>query len=94
MSCFCYFQALNLPKSYRNGKLHAYKLLCQMTMNNRNIPLGQKYVVQFFKVLHHGLTSSDEVYFIFILLFFLVIKIIIIIITNYCLCYRKLLIPY
>ncbi|VVC33952.1 Hypothetical protein CINCED_3A022064 [Cinara cedri] len=55
------FQALNLPKTYRNGKLHAYKLLCQMTLNNnKDVSLGQKYVTQFFKVLHYGLTSSDQ----------------------------------
>ncbi|XP_026816588.1 ral GTPase-activating protein subunit alpha-1 isoform X1 [Rhopalosiphum maidis] len=54
------FQALKLPKAYRNGKLHAYKLLCQMTLNNRDMPQGQKYVTQFFKVLHYGLTSSDQ----------------------------------
>lgn len=65
-----YFQALNLPKSYRNGKLHAYKLLCQMTLNNRDVPQGQKYITQFFKVLHYGLTSSDQVciHFIFFLI--------------------------
>ncbi|XP_050530859.1 ral GTPase-activating protein subunit alpha-1 isoform X4 [Daktulosphaira vitifoliae] len=55
------FQALTLPKSYRNGKLHAYKLLCQMTLNNREIQPGQKYITQFLKVLHYGLTSSDQV---------------------------------
>lgn len=55
------FQALNLPKTYRNGQLHAYKLLCQMTLDNRDMPQEQKYVTQFFKVLHHGLTSSDQV---------------------------------
>jgi len=32
-----------------------------MTLNNRDMPQGQKYVTQFFKVLHYGLTSSDQV---------------------------------
>ncbi|XP_050439323.1 ral GTPase-activating protein subunit alpha-1 isoform X2 [Adelges cooleyi] len=54
------FQALTLPKAYRNGKLHAYKLLCQMTLSNRETHQGQKYITQFFKVLHYGLTSSDQ----------------------------------
>jgi hypothetical protein len=26
------------------------------------MPQGQKYVTQFFKVLHYGLTSSDQVH--------------------------------
>lgn len=32
-----------------------------MTLNNRDMPQGPKYVTQFFKVLHYGLTSSDQV---------------------------------
>lgn len=41
-----------------------------MTLNSRDVPQGQKYVTQFFKVLHCGLTSSDQVLFKFIFVFY------------------------
>lgn len=41
-----------------------------MTLNSRDVPQGQKYVTQFFKVLHCGLTSSDQVLFKFVFVFY------------------------
>lgn len=60
-----------------------------MTLNSRDVPQGQKYVTQFFKVLHCGLTSSDQVIFECIFVFYYYIEK-----FYFILFCRKLLIQY
>lgn len=53
------FRALQLPDStYQRGRLYALRLLCLCTVRAHDSPLAKTHLVQFFKVLHTGLTST------------------------------------
>ncbi|XP_075222670.1 putative Rho GTPase-activating protein CG5521 [Lycorma delicatula] len=54
------FQALNLPDSYHKGKLCAYRLLCHMTVTTHDVSLPPGHLIQFYRVLHQGLTSKEQ----------------------------------
>ncbi|KAG1693961.1 Ral GTPase-activating protein subunit alpha-1 [Nymphon striatum] len=54
------FQALNLDARFQKGKLYAYRLLCTLTVRQHDLPLPQNHIVQFYKVLHHGLVGHDQ----------------------------------
>ena len=53
------FRALVLPDTYQRGKLYALRLLCLLTVRPQDSPLPKTHLVQFYKVLHTGLTSAD-----------------------------------
>ena len=53
------FRALALPDTYQRGKMYALRLLCLLTIRPQDTPLPRTHLVQFYKVLHHGLTSND-----------------------------------
>lgn len=53
------FRALHLPDTYQRGKMYALRLLCLLTIRPQDTPLPRTHLVQFYKVLHHGLTSGD-----------------------------------
>ena len=52
------FRALSLPEAYHRGKLYALRLLCLFTCRQNDTPLPKTHLVQFFKVLHEGLTGN------------------------------------
>ena len=52
------FRALNLPDSYARGRNYALRLLCLLTCRTHDAPLPKTHIVQFFKVLHNGLTGG------------------------------------
>lgn len=52
------FRALNLPDSYARGRNYALRLLCLLTCRSHDAPLPKTHIVQFFKVLHNGLTGG------------------------------------
>lgn len=54
------FQALTLPDNYHKGKLCAYRLLCHMTVTTHDVPLPPGHLIQFYKVLHQGITSNNQ----------------------------------
>ncbi|XP_046401703.1 probable Rho GTPase-activating protein CG5521 isoform X2 [Ischnura elegans] len=54
------FEALKLPDSYRKGKLCAYRLLCSITVTPQDIPPPRDYLIEFYRVLHKGLTGDDQ----------------------------------
>nr|XP_018896706.1 PREDICTED: ral GTPase-activating protein subunit alpha-1 isoform X1 [Bemisia tabaci] len=54
------FQALNLPETYRQGQVKAYKLLCLMTFSIPSSSLPPLHLASFYKVLHQALTASDR----------------------------------
>eukprot|EP00095_Tigriopus_kingsejongensis_P007384 maker-scaffold1916_size24942-snap-gene-0.4 protein:Tk07384 transcript:maker-scaffold1916_size24942-snap-gene-0.4-mRNA-1 annotation:"250 kda substrate of akt" len=51
-------KALALPEAYQRGKLYALRLLCLLTCRPHDTPLSKTHLVQFYKVLHEGLTGS------------------------------------
>ena len=53
------FRALILPDTYQRGKLYALRLLCLLTIRPQDSPLPKTHLVQYYKVLHTGLTSGD-----------------------------------
>ena len=52
------FRALNLPDSYARGRNYALRLLCLLTCRTHDAPLPKTHIVQFFQVLHNGLTGG------------------------------------
>ena len=52
------FRALNLPDSYARGRNYALRLLCLLTCRIHDAPLPKTHIIQFFKVLHNGLTGG------------------------------------
>ena len=54
------FRALNLPDSYARGRNYALRLLCLLTCRTHDAPLPKTHIVQFFKVLHNGLTGGSS----------------------------------
>jgi len=53
------FRALMLPDTYQRGRMYALRLLCLLTVRQQDTPLPRTHLVQFYKVLHTGLTSGD-----------------------------------
>ena len=60
--CTLFQAALSLPESHKNGKLSAYQLLCNSTIQRiHDIPLEDEHLAQFYTLLHLNLHSSDQV---------------------------------
>merc|ERR1719410_751567 len=53
------FRALHLPDTYQRGKMYALRLLCLLTVRPQDTPLPRTHLVQFYKVLHLGLSNGD-----------------------------------
>lgn len=61
-SNFCFQATMALPESHKGGKLHAYQLLCKMTVQREHdTPLEPEHLAQFYATLHDGLHSTDAV---------------------------------
>ncbi|XP_077996665.1 ral GTPase-activating protein subunit alpha-1-like isoform X2 [Glandiceps talaboti] len=54
------FKAVSLPKEYHRGRLLAYRLLCAMTVRRHEHELPMDHLVQFYRILHHGLVGTDQ----------------------------------
>ena len=54
------FRALNLPDAYQRGRNYALRLLCLLTCRQHDAPLPKTHLVQFYKVLHNGLTGGGK----------------------------------
>ena len=54
-------QCLTLGNKYKRGKLVAYQLLCQMMIRPPDTSHSPDLLAHFYKVLHHGLNSPDQV---------------------------------
>uniref|UniRef100_A0ABM5GA47 Ral GTPase-activating protein subunit alpha-2 isoform X1 n=1 Tax=Pogona vitticeps TaxID=103695 RepID=A0ABM5GA47_9SAUR len=54
------FKATTLPDEYKEGKLHAYKLICAMMTRRQDFVPNPDYLVHFYLVMHIGLTSKDQ----------------------------------
>uniref|UniRef100_A0A8D0DWF8 Ral GTPase activating protein catalytic subunit alpha 2 n=1 Tax=Salvator merianae TaxID=96440 RepID=A0A8D0DWF8_SALMN len=54
------FKATSLPDEYKEGKLHAYKLICAMMTRRQDFVPNPDFLVHFYLVMHIGLTSKDQ----------------------------------
>ncbi|XP_042317654.1 ral GTPase-activating protein subunit alpha-2 isoform X2 [Sceloporus undulatus] len=54
------FKATTLPDEYKEGKLHAYKLICAMMTRRQDFVPNPDYLVHFYLVMHIGLNSKDQ----------------------------------
>ncbi|XP_054840471.1 ral GTPase-activating protein subunit alpha-2 isoform X2 [Eublepharis macularius] len=54
------FKATTLPDEYKEGKLHAYKLVCAMMTRRQDVVPNPDFLVHFYLVMHIGLTSKDQ----------------------------------
>ncbi|XP_006824859.1 ral GTPase-activating protein subunit alpha-1-like [Saccoglossus kowalevskii] len=54
------FKAVSLGKNYQRGRLLAYQLLCSMTVRRNDHSLPMDHLVQFYRILHHGLVGTDQ----------------------------------
>lgn len=56
-----FLQCLQLPNRYKNSKLIAYELLCQMFVRRDNTFLPLDSLTHFYQALHLGLVSQEQV---------------------------------
>ncbi|XP_061212903.1 ral GTPase-activating protein subunit alpha-2 isoform X1 [Neopsephotus bourkii] len=54
------FKATTLPGEYKEGKLHAYRLICAMMTRRQDVLPNSDFLVHFYFVMHLGLTSEDQ----------------------------------
>ncbi|KAM6455922.1 ral GTPase-activating protein subunit alpha-2 isoform 2-T2 [Liasis olivaceus] len=54
------FKATTLPDEYKEGKIHAYKLICAMMTRRQDFMPHPDYLVHFYLVMHIGLTNKDQ----------------------------------
>ncbi len=56
-------KALELSDEFYRGKIFATALLCDITMNNQDIPFTQEYLSKFYGCLHKIVISNQQVRF-------------------------------
>ncbi|CAG0893492.1 unnamed protein product [Darwinula stevensoni] len=54
------FHAITLPTSYQKGKLLALKLICVITLQQKDVPLTKEHLTQFYRTLHYGLIATEQ----------------------------------
>lgn len=55
------FKAINLPETFKGGKLLAYKMICQTVIRSQESPLGSEFLALFYLSIHQALHSKDLV---------------------------------
>lgn len=53
--------SLSINNEFKSGRLLAYKLMCAMTVCRQDLPLTQEYLTHFYRLMHIGLTGTDQV---------------------------------
>ncbi|XP_041105405.1 ral GTPase-activating protein subunit alpha-2-like isoform X3 [Polyodon spathula] len=54
------FKATALPPEYKEGTLHAYRLICEMMTKHQDVPPNSDFLVHFYHVMHKGFISDDQ----------------------------------
>ncbi|KAM9294425.1 ral GTPase-activating protein subunit alpha-1 [Gastrophryne carolinensis] len=54
------FKATMLPDKYKQGKLHAYKLICKIMRRRQDLSPNQDYLTHFYNIMHCGLLHADQ----------------------------------
>lgn len=63
VDCNMCTQATMLPSEFKPGKLHAYKLICEMMTKHQDVLPNSDFLVHLYHVMHKGFTSDDQVSF-------------------------------
>lgn len=67
MSCLfifthvCFLQATMLTERYKQGKLHAYKLICRIMKRRQDVSPNTDFLTHFYNIMHQGLLHQDQV---------------------------------
>uniref|UniRef100_A0AAV2JAW9 Rap-GAP domain-containing protein n=1 Tax=Knipowitschia caucasica TaxID=637954 RepID=A0AAV2JAW9_KNICA len=54
------FKATMLTERYKQGKLHAYKLICRIMKRRQDVSPNTDFVTHFYNIMHHGLQHQDQ----------------------------------
>ncbi|XP_053331621.1 ral GTPase-activating protein subunit alpha-1 isoform X1 [Spea bombifrons] len=54
------FKATMLPDKYKQGKLHAYKLICKIMKRRQDVSPNRDFLTHFFNIMHCGLLHTDQ----------------------------------
>uniref|UniRef100_A0A668ARC0 Ral GTPase activating protein catalytic subunit alpha 2 n=1 Tax=Myripristis murdjan TaxID=586833 RepID=A0A668ARC0_9TELE len=54
------FRAAMLPAEYKAGKLHAYKLICEMMTKRQDVLPNSDFLVHLYNIMHKGFASNDQ----------------------------------
>uniref|UniRef100_A0A665WFD1 Ral GTPase activating protein, alpha subunit 1 (catalytic) n=1 Tax=Echeneis naucrates TaxID=173247 RepID=A0A665WFD1_ECHNA len=56
------FKATMLTERYKQGKLHAYKLICRIMKRRQDVSPNTDFLTHFYNIMHQGLLHQDQVY--------------------------------
>lgn len=60
--CMCFPpQATMLTERYKQGKLHAYKLICRIMKRRQDVSPNTDFLTHFYNIMHQGLLHQDQV---------------------------------
>ncbi|XP_031746418.1 ral GTPase-activating protein subunit alpha-1 isoform X6 [Xenopus tropicalis] len=54
------FKATMLPEKYKQGKLHAYKLICKIMKRRQDVSPNRDFLTHFYNIMHCGLLHNDQ----------------------------------
>ncbi|XP_030070150.1 ral GTPase-activating protein subunit alpha-1 isoform X1 [Microcaecilia unicolor] len=54
------FKATMLPDRYKQGKLHAYKLICKIMKRRQDVSPNRDFLTHFYNIMHCGLLHVDQ----------------------------------
>uniref|UniRef100_UPI0037E90CC7 ral GTPase-activating protein subunit alpha-1 isoform X3 n=1 Tax=Semicossyphus pulcher TaxID=241346 RepID=UPI0037E90CC7 len=54
------FKATMLTERYKQGKLHAYKLICRIMKRRQDVSPNTDFLTHFYNIMHHGLMHQDQ----------------------------------
>lgn len=61
ISHFVCVQATMLGERYKQGKLHAYKLICKIMKRRQDVSPNSDFLTHFYNIMHCGLLHQDQV---------------------------------
>lgn len=50
-----------LTERYKQGKLHAYKLICRIMKRRQDVSPNSDFLTHFYNIMHQGLLHQDQV---------------------------------
>lgn len=50
-----------LTERYKQGKLHAYKLICRIMKRRQDVSPNADFLTHFYNIMHQGLLHQDQV---------------------------------
>ncbi|XP_077430905.1 ral GTPase-activating protein subunit alpha-1 isoform X7 [Vanacampus margaritifer] len=54
------FKATMLTERYKQGKLHAYKLICRIIKRRQDVSPNTDFLTHFYNIMHQGLMHQDQ----------------------------------